>query len=79
MAPSFWRDGDDAGNDAQSRDHSSLVVGRLKEGVSIGQAQSDLDAIAGRLEQQYPNTNTGRAWEFYRSSKTPCANIKRRC
>src|SRR5262245_37518431 len=40
--------------------HLSLVVGRLKEGVSIGQAQSDLDAIAGRLEQQYPNTNTGR-------------------
>jgi len=40
--------------------HGALVVGRLKEGVSIGQAQSDLDAIAGRLEQQYPNTNTGR-------------------
>jgi putative ABC transport system permease protein len=40
--------------------HTKLVVGRLKEGVSIGQAQSDLDAIAGRLEQQYPNTNTGR-------------------
>jgi putative ABC transport system permease protein len=40
--------------------HLSPVVGRLKEGVSIGQAQSDLDAIAGRLEQQYPNTNTGR-------------------
>ena len=40
--------------------HTNLVVGRLKEGVSVGQAQSDLDAIAGRLEQQYPNTNTGR-------------------
>src|SRR5215475_8952120 len=40
--------------------HTNLVIGRLKEGVSVGQAQSDLDAIAGRLEQQYPNTNTGR-------------------
>lgn len=40
--------------------HTNLAVGRLKEGVSVGQAQSDLDAIAGRLEQQYPNTNTGR-------------------
>jgi putative ABC transport system permease protein len=39
---------------------SMLVVGRLKEGVSIGQAQSDLDAIARRLEPQYPNTNAGR-------------------
>jgi len=40
--------------------HGNLVVGRLKVGVSIGQAQSDLDAIARRLEHQYPNTNTGR-------------------
>jgi HAMP domain-containing protein len=43
--------------------HTKLVVGRLKEGVSIGQAQSDLDAIAGRLEQQYPNTNTVREYK----------------
>jgi putative ABC transport system permease protein len=42
------------------RSHYTHVVGRLKKGVSIGQAQSDLDAIAKRLEQQYPNTNTGR-------------------
>jgi putative ABC transport system permease protein len=40
--------------------HYTLAVGRLKEGISIGQAQSDLDVIARRLEQQYPNTNTGR-------------------
>src|SRR5215510_7954621 len=42
------------------RNHGYLVVGRLKAGVSVGQAQSDLDVIARRLEQQYPNTNTGR-------------------
>jgi putative ABC transport system permease protein len=40
--------------------HSSLVVGRVKAGLTVGQAQSDLDAIARRLEQQYPNMNTGR-------------------
>jgi putative ABC transport system permease protein len=40
--------------------HGNLVIGRLKAGLSVAQAQSDLDAIAGRLEQQYPNTNTGR-------------------
>src|SRR5262249_25133059 len=40
--------------------HTNLVVGRLKKGVSAGQAQSDLEAIAGRLELQHPNTNTGR-------------------
>jgi putative ABC transport system permease protein len=43
--------------------HDSQVVGRLKAGVSVEQAQSDLAAIAGRLEQQYPNTNAGRSVE----------------
>jgi putative ABC transport system permease protein len=45
--------------------HYTLAVGRLKEGVTIGQAQADLDAIARRLEQQYPNTNTGRGVEVF--------------
>jgi len=40
--------------------HSYLAVARLKPGVSQAQAQADLDAIAKRLEQQYPQTNTGR-------------------
>jgi putative ABC transport system permease protein len=45
--------------------HNNLAVGRLKEGVTIGQAQADLDAIARRLEQQYPNTNAGRGVGVY--------------
>src|SRR4051812_5802269 len=36
-----------------------LVVGRLKPGVRVERAQSDLDAISGRLAQLYPATNTG--------------------
>jgi putative ABC transport system permease protein len=39
--------------------HSYYVIGRLKQGVSIGSAQSDIDTIASRLETQYPETNTG--------------------
>lgn len=35
------------------------VVARLKSGIDIRQAQVDLDTIAGRLEQNYPATNTG--------------------
>ena len=36
------------------------AVARLKHETSLEQAQSEMTAIAGRLEQQYPDTNTGR-------------------
>jgi len=39
--------------------HTYLIIGRLKNGVSIPQAQTDLNTVAARLEQQYPETNTG--------------------
>jgi predicted permease len=34
------------------------VIARLKPGISIRQAQLNMDSIAGELEQQYPSTNT---------------------
>jgi len=39
--------------------HTYYVVGRLKPGVSIKSAQSDIDNITARLEQQYPDNNKG--------------------
>jgi putative ABC transport system permease protein len=39
--------------------HSHLAIGRLKEGVSLEQARAEMSAIQGRLEQQYPDANTG--------------------
>ncbi len=39
--------------------HFLRPVGRLKAGVSLAQAQSDIDSIAARLEEQFPGTNTG--------------------
>src|SRR5438067_3967542 len=46
----------------QSRDNHQgfWAVGRLKPGVTLTQASSDLNAIAIDLEKKYPDTNTGR-------------------
>src|SRR2546423_2067621 len=51
---------------ARSRgSHSFYVVGRLKPGVSPEGAQADIDTISGRLEKQYPETNTGLGANLY--------------
>jgi putative ABC transport system permease protein len=43
---------------AQRGAHFLRVIGRLKPNVAPEQAQSEITAIAARLEQQYPDTNT---------------------
>jgi putative ABC transport system permease protein len=39
-------------------DHSIGVYARLRSGVTLARAQSEMDAISGRLAVAYPNTNT---------------------
>ena len=41
--------------------HGYLVIGRLRDGVSIGQAQAELNVIAGQLAHMYPATNQDRS------------------
>ena len=41
-------------------DHYLRVIGLLKPGVSVAQAQSGLHAIAQQAQQQFPKTNSGR-------------------
>lgn len=43
--------------------HMLRPVGKLKSGVSLAQAQADVDAVAHRLEAQYPQTNTN--WSLW--------------
>ena len=45
--------------------HSYYVIGRLKHGVSVESAQAEMDSIAARLQQQYPETNTGWGAKVY--------------
>ena len=44
---------------AERVNHNRLVIARLKPGVTMQQAQADLEAISHRLEQEYPADNTG--------------------
>jgi putative ABC transport system permease protein len=46
---------------AQRGAHFVQVIGRLKPGVTQEQTQAEITAIASRLEQQYPDTNTHRS------------------
>ena len=42
---------------ARGNRYLSLVLGRLKPGVTVQQAQAEIDSIAGRLARGYPDTN----------------------
>ena len=45
---------------ASRTSHSFLAVARLKPGISLTSAEAELNTIAARLAQQYPDSNTGR-------------------
>src|SRR5205085_8781981 len=39
--------------------HNAQVIARLKPGVDLRRAQSEMDLISGRLEREYPRSNAG--------------------
>jgi predicted permease len=44
-------------------DHHVVVLGRLTPGVTVSQAEAELDQLAVRLEMEFPNTN--RDWRVW--------------
>jgi hypothetical protein len=48
--------------------HSFFCAGRLKPGVSVAEAQAELEVIQKNLSARYPDTNKG-----YGLLVTPCA------
>jgi putative ABC transport system permease protein len=61
---------------AQRGAHFLQVIGRLKPGVNQEQAQAELTAIASRLEQQYPDTNTHRSLRVDSALKALVGDIR---
>jgi putative ABC transport system permease protein len=61
---SFWttlavdNDGTPKAQTVNRGDHEMSVIGRLKPGATVAQADADMNAIAARLAKQYPDTNT---------------------
>ena len=55
------RDGQGAG---ARRWHNWIMVGRLKPGVTLAQAQEQVDVISARLEEQYPDSNRNKALQL---------------
>ncbi len=59
-APEFWTPFHAEGEcDLRRSCHNMYGVGRLKDGVSLAQAQLDLQAIATQLTKLYPGSNRG--------------------
>ena len=57
---SLWRMEDRDGGPTRRGNHPGIYAfARMKPGVTVGQARAEMVGIAKRLEQQYPNSNTG--------------------
>ena len=56
--------------------HFLSVIGRLKAGVTHEQARAELTAIAARLEQQYPDTNTHKSLRFESAMETLVGDVR---
>jgi putative ABC transport system permease protein len=61
-APLVFSDAERAARD----NHLYLSIGRIKPGVTLAQAQAEMDSIARRLAAQYPDSNTGRGVRLLR-------------
>ena len=57
--------------------HFMSVVGRLKPGVTLAQAQSDIAGIARRLENDFPKTNAGLGSNVISLHTQIVGNVKR--
>ena len=56
--------------------HHLRGIGRLKSGVSLENAQAELNVIARQLEQQYPDSNTGQGVRLVKLQDDLVRNVR---
>ncbi|HEY0380187.1 MAG TPA: ABC transporter permease [Pyrinomonadaceae bacterium] len=75
--PEFWTpmDPDDDLNKQRGANYLHLL-GRLKDGVTLRQAEAELKAIASRLEQQYQSENANRTITLVSAQENLVGDLK---
>ena len=74
--PDLWTTLHASGScDLQRSCHPLEGIGRLKDGVSIQTARSEMAAIAHQLERQYPDSNRGQGASVERLSKVVLGDL----
>jgi len=66
----------DAKQAEQHGAHYISAIGRLKQGVTMQQAQTEMSAIAARLAQAYPDSNTGWGVSLFQMQEYEAREIK---
>ncbi|HUJ21038.1 MAG TPA: ABC transporter permease [Bryobacteraceae bacterium] len=61
---------------ADRKDHAFRVLARLKPGISLARAQSEMDAIARQLAVEHPDTNTGMGVQLWPIRDFYLGNVK---
>jgi putative ABC transport system permease protein len=73
----IWMPAGFGANQLQNRQGKFIkVVARLKPGVGLDQARSEMSTIAGRLQQYYPETNTGWDVKIARLSEVEVGKVR---
>lgn len=52
------------------------IIGKRKQGVTLAQAQSDVSAVAGRLAEQFPNSNAKRGVKLVDLHEQVIGNVR---
>lgn len=70
----LWLQWRDPGVKQPGEDPTVLIVGKLKAGVSVATANNELQALAKRIEEQYPSTNSNRGIKVWPLTQITMSN-----